>query len=144
MVTSLQKPTNYLELEGALNFPVYDLMLPNSYVEGEYNPFPTPFAPDEYGQSYARDMVDHWTLQWQGAVQYGINNFTGMFENDPNWNPLDEKINPYFDEMENYQQFIEDFAMTKSKPHFEYIKGRIDGESIILNSITINYGSGNS
>lgn len=124
MVTSLQKSSS--AFQEAINLPINELMLPNEYTENEYRPFITPTAPDYYGQSYWRDMVDHWTLQWQGAVQYGINNDMGIFENDESWNPLDENRNPYFNELKKYEQHIEDLAMTRSQTHFEYVKGRLD------------------
>ena len=130
MVTSLQKPNKYTELQEAVNFPVNELMLPNEYTEYEYRPFITPTSPDYYGQSYWRDMVDHWTLQWQGAVQYGLNNeWQGIFEHDNSWNALDENSNPYFKDLEKYEQHIEDLAMTRSQQHFEYVRGRLDDKN---------------
>ena len=127
MVTSLQKGKNYSASQDVKNFQVNELMLPNEYTENEYRPFITPTAPDYYGQSYWRDMVDHWTLQWQGAVQYGMNNeWQGLFEHDNTWNALDENVNPYYKDLEKYSQHLEDLSMTRSQKHFEYIKGRID------------------
>ena len=88
-----------------------------------FNPAFGGYAPERYGQGYWADVTDYWTLGWQGAVQYNMQNMPDNHE-ITDWNPLDEKLNP--DRLDGYEQYADELLMTNNKEHFQYLKGRID------------------
>ena len=101
-----------------------NMYLPLPYQNYPYfNPALGGYAPERYGQGWWADVTDTWTLGWQGAVQYNIQNMPDNHE-ITDWNPLDEKMNP--NRLDGYEQYADELLMTNNREHFDYLKGRID------------------
>ena len=116
-----KKTNNLLNLahnaESSMYLPLPYQNYPN------FNPAFGGYAPERYGQGYWTDVSDYWTLGWQGAVQYNMQNMPDNHE-ITDWNPLDEKLNP--NRLDGYEQYADELLMTNNKEHFQYLKGRID------------------